>query len=350
MPLLALIAFLVPLHVSATPIVPNWDLLTDFTATYESEAGNVIALEKNMNPWRKPVISAASETGTIKVDAFGERFSVQGSGHLKFTSSAHGPLQGASVDYSGALAFDAQKGFIEFNGEFSPQGVMGRLNFRSQYCVKVNFPVGLLPPPATIKAMVQQKEGLIETNLQSVPHTEVTIDGENVAIVENPHPRRGHNFYIGIRHSGAPFGFGVFPPTHGSWHPLLKFPTWTHGAGDIPETTCSPSASTSLADLMADERAVQQLQRFDQLLTELQNTSSLNHLLAHFPARPSKIFESAATMEMIAATHRADSGSPLWAVAAIAGVATACGSFAVLWASRAFTKSGAFPKNEPLLQ
>lgn len=214
-----------------------------------------------------------------------------------------------------------------------------------EYCVKVNFPQGLLPPSQVVEMQIKQVEPMAEQMLGTMPHTDVTIDGEDVAIFQQPTPV-GRMAYAGIRLNGAPFGVGIVPPSDGEWSPLLKFPTWKQGAGEISEFSCSKSASTSAAELLADPQASRTLAIFDEMVASLNTAHPLSMAFTSFPHRPSLLFKHAAASELSAAGSSVVGDSQSWLVLAVAGVAGVVGASVVLIASKMVSR---FSKREVLL-
>jgi len=207
--------------------------------------------------------------------------------------------------------------------------------FAEEFCVKVKFPQGLVPTPPD-ESKRQQIEHMVGGTLNSMPHTDVTIDGNNVAIFHDVGVfRQVNKAYVGIRHNGAPFGFGIVPPTTtngvGEWTPLIKFPTWTQGAGEMTEFSCAESAITSAAEMLANPQMAQTLDVFDELVASLRSSQPMSVAFASLPFRPSLLFKSAAATAAVEPVGFAsDLPVQSWSVLVVAGVAGMAGAAALL--------------------
>merc|ERR1712050_487273 len=84
--------------------------------------------------------------------------------------------------------------------------------FGVDFCVKVHIPQGLAPPGAMLEAQLEQYKPQYAAALASYPHQDFTIDGENIAIMEQENIGPDINAFVGLRHNGAPFGMGIVPP------------------------------------------------------------------------------------------------------------------------------------------
>jgi len=330
------------------PIQVDWKALTDFQATFSVDIHNVLA----MDPTLSREFKSDREHGTIKMDLAGERFHIDDTFNSEFSGKRQvpPPLRDADLSGIGRLMFDGTKGVLAFNAKVTgSQPKMGpNGNAALEYCVKVRFPQGLLPPGAMLEAQLDKQKPQIEAAFARIPFRDVTIDNENIEIAEKPCPNEG-KVYIGFRRNGAPFGTGVVPPENGHWDNIfLKFPTWTKGAGEIDEFSCVNSASTSVTELVANEDAMRKLKAFDKVIEGLRGLDNMSMVFANLPTRPSMMFESAAAMEMNSMARGGTDGEAM-PLAAIAGIAGAAGGLAVLAALKLFVKPYHSANGQPLL-
>jgi len=336
---ITIMGLLVVSHVAAEDIKPDWKVLTDFTAQYEFDMKNVIAIASQTPNGMAIPFTSGTESGTIHADILGERLWIRSHGALTvakpekssgrdceykdqchfgeycagpfhdvpqppddgwqpppqrvgsckvctaetdpwdcFTEGIPPQLLGSNVHGNGEFVFDGPGGFVEMRAHVV--GVPGAMPmpFTEEFCVRVKFPQGLVPPPPAVDATIKQglKAGFAQAMRHAPPHNDVTIDGESVSVFEGWCPAMQDRTYVGIRHNGAPFGAGFVPPKDGEWTPLIKFPSWKHGAGDIEGFPCNPSASTSAADLIANPQAALMLGVFDKLVATLSDTQPVD--------------------------------------------------------------------------
>jgi hypothetical protein len=331
----------------AEPIKVDWNLLTDFTAEYDVDLKYPIALSHGRAPFK-----SATEHGTIQFNLAREQMKFHSDAAAEFAkpgeAGARGlppPLMGAHFQAAGILAFDGVAGVLSVKAHGALATPMGQP--RIEYCVKVNVPRGILPPPQMFEGKLKQMGPMIEQKLNMLPHTDLQIDGESVAIADIN--KNNQEMFVGFRHNGAPFGFGLKKPSEGQWTPVIKFPSWKQGAGVIEEFSCSGDARTSAAELLADPEAAQILDVFDELAATLNTAEPVNKIFASFPARPSLVFESAVAMELSAAAPAARASPQPSSIFAVAGVAGAVGGFAALAAFARFTQGSFASQHEPLL-
>lgn len=330
----------------AEPIKVDWNLLTDFTAEYDFDLKYPIALSHGQLP-----LKSGTEHGTIQFNLAREQVKFHAVGAAEYAKpgeeGARGlppPLRGAYVQGASTLAFDGVAGVLSVKAHGALTTPMGQP--RIEYCVKVNVPRGILPPPQMFEGKLKQVGPGIEQKLNMLPHTDLNIDGENVAISQ---VHQNPAVFVGFRHTGAPFGFGLKKPSEGQWTPTLKFPSWKQGAGVIEEFSCSVDARTSATELLADPEAAQIFDVFDELAATLNTAEPVNKVFASFPARPSLVFESAAAMELSAAAPTVRASPQPSSIFAVAGVAGAVGGFAALAAFSRFAQGSFASQHEPLL-
>jgi len=286
-----------------------------------------------------PVYSADG-SGTIKFDLDGERLEISADNEVKPMSNP--PV---TVRAAGTLAFDPKAGYIGIKALGSARGSDPGMKGRIEYCVTVSFPKGLMPPAQMFEQNLDMYKPMIKQQLDALPSTEVTIDGEKVEII------KVDDLYCGLRPNAAPFGAGITAPKGGTWNPVLKFPTWQHGAGSIEEFSCTdmPEASTSAAELVADPEASKTLKVFEELLTSLHGIQPLNKAFGAVPARPLTIFHDAAAKEMITKATSMNNSQQQWPSVALAGAAGALGGVAMLFALLKLTARRS-SRTEPLLE
>jgi len=260
------------------------------------------------------------------------------------------------VSAAGSIAFDATAGFIVYKAKGSVTSTFGPASF--ELCAKVNFPQGLLPPGQAIMAQLDQVKPQIVGELRNIPHQDVTVDGIDVALYEQParescteyggppdyscerREKVSPDMFVGVTHDAIPVGFGLERPAGGKWDSaVLKFSDWTTGAGTIEEESCVTMSAT---ELLQSHHANRTLWVFDQLMNQLKSTEPLSTALAFIPAQPSQIFASAAKLESIkvgAASFNEDakvpSSSPsAWVTMAMAAVGGIVGAGFVLVLSK----------------
>jgi hypothetical protein len=208
-----------------------------------------------------------------------------------------------------------------------------------EFCVKVNFPKGLLPPKQVLAAQLDARKKQVQDILDHAPNTKATVDGNTVALYEKrgrPAGMYGRsdpgvpNEYVGIQEDATPVGVGLGAPGGGNWsRAVLGFSGWTKGAGSIVTESCAVHMSAT--ELLASPHANRTLWMFDQLMDSLKKTESMSAILAYLPEQPSVIFVSAAALESLPATSEdraVVNVSAQWswsmvAVAAAAGAASA---------------------------
>lgn len=311
-------------QVVADPLTVDWGLLTDFTAHYHFDMKNLVAA--HVVPLDQLPYKTGSESGTIQFDLVKERLGIQSRGSAVLRDD----LGNANVQGGGKLFFDGPGGFIAIkaHGSLTTPQLPGPAGL--EYCVKVNFPKGVLPSGQMLKMQMDQFKPMVEQQVNSVPHTDMQIDGEDVSIITAPlgPPPNSPNGYIGLRtHGAAPFGAGITAPADGHWDPMLKFTSWEHGAGSIEEFSCddSPDASTSATALLADPEATNVLRGFDELIATLHGAEPVSKAFASVPVRPSAIFQDAAIKELAAVGNAPNMSQP-WSSVGIAGAAGAAGA------------------------
>jgi len=433
------LVLLVGSQVAADKIEPDWKVLTDFTATYQFDAKNLLKAGAELG------VHSAEGSGTIKFDLDGERLEI----HADNEAKPRGPP--VTVRAAGTLAFDPKAGYIGIKARGSARGfTKGRIEF----CVTVSFPKGLMPPAQMFEQKLDMYKPMIKQQLNALPSTEMTIDGEEVEIIKVPFPHSEPDYdgplgsecegyencetgwrcqrptdaigvcqicqpgqddcnngpkcegsencvpgwrcerptdaigtcqicqmsehaigtfqqddcnsggvrwlvraspppflYVGLRPNAAPFGAGITAPKGDTWNPVLKFPTWQHGAGSIEEFSCTdmPEASTSAAELVADPEASKTLKVFEELLTSLHGIQPLNKAFGSVPARPWTIFHDAAAKELITKANAMNNSQQQWPSVALAGAAGALGGVAMLFALLKLTARRSL-RTEPLLE
>lgn len=345
------IAFALVIHtlVRASDIEPDWKKLTDFSTGMRFDLASVIASRNAFIAAGHPAsafpVKSESGSGTIQLDVLGERFKMTTDcqGEYARSSVLPPPLQGAKISAVGSIAFDAGAGFIVYKAK--GRVGQGPLSFPFELCAKVNFPHGLLPPGQAIMAQLDRVKPQIVGGLRNIPHQDVTVDGIDVALYEQPahevHGEKlGPDMFVGITHDAIPVGFGIERPAGGKWDSAtLKFSDWTTGAGTIEEESCVTMSAT---ELLQSHHANRTLWVFDQLMNQLKSTEPLSTALAFIPAQPSQIFASAAKLESIkvdAASFNEDakvpSSSPsAWVTMAMAAVGGVAGAGFVLVLSK----------------
>merc|ERR1711920_417324 len=151
-------------------------------------------------------------------------------------------MAGAKVSATESLAFDAKAGFISIRAKGTLTTIVGPSDI--EYCVKVNFPKGLLPPGQMIMSKLDEKKTQIAGLLNSMPHTEVTVDGNEAALFTKSF-RVGPDLNAVLMFDATPVGFGFKPPAGGAWDDaILKFSGWATGAGNIEEESCVQMSAT----------------------------------------------------------------------------------------------------------
>jgi hypothetical protein len=283
---------------SAASVNLDWSILTDFEATYKVDIAHV---PSGVLPY-----SSATESGVIQADIVKEKLRIRSSGKATFPNYMPGdlgPVDGAQVKGTSELLFDGSAGVAAVRATVAGTGHMGQMG-PLEFCVKVKLPPMMIPPKEMVKANLEQAEQIVDAKMtQMPPHQDVTIDGEQVAVWSSPMGPPGSEAptgYVGLRLNGAPFSVGVVDPSDGKLNPILSFPSWKHGAGEIQVFSCSQSASTSAAKLLANPEASQILVAFDDLIARMRSSSPMDEALKSFPLRPSTLFKDAAAMELSA--------------------------------------------------
>jgi len=167
------LVLLVGSQVAADNIKPDWKVLTDFTATYQFAAKNLLKAGAPL-----PVHSAEG-SGTIKFDLDGERLEI----HADNAAKPMGPP--VTVRAAGTLAFDPKAGYIGIKARGSARGFT---KGSAEFCVTVSFPKGLMPPAQMFEQNLDMYKPMIKQQLNALPSTEMTIDGEEVEIIKVPFP------------------------------------------------------------------------------------------------------------------------------------------------------------------
>lgn len=297
---------------SASSVNLDWSILTDFTARYKVDIVPGIVPGSPYSPY-----TSGTESGVIQADVVKEKLRIRSHGRATFATN--GPdlgmkpaFDGAHVRGTGEFLFDGSTGVAAVRAKVGGTGHMGHMG-PLEFCVKVNLPPTMMPPKAMVKASLEQAEQQVDAAMAHLPpHQDMTIclsgpsgcqsPPEQVAVWAQPMDSMEGDptGYVALRLNGAPFGAGVTTPADGKWNPLIKFPSWKHGAGELQEFSCTPSASTSAAKFMANPEASQILNVFDDLIARMRSSSSMDEALKSFPLRPSKLFKDAAAMELSA--------------------------------------------------
>jgi hypothetical protein len=347
-------------NVQAADIEPDWKKLTDFSTSVTFDLAPLLDFEKEVQskmaarcrddqgcsfdgkcyckqrpdvgpysadcscpgPWSS--VKSDSGSGTIQLDVLGERFKMTSDEHADFShaSSLPAPLQGAKVSGAASIAFDAKAGFVVYKGKaVIASSAVGPGSF--EFCAKVNFPQGLLPPGQAIMAQLEQVKPQVESALRSFPHQDAVVDGIDVSVYEQQGiGGLAPNRFAAIQHDATPVGLGIQGPVGGKWDSaIMKFYGWTTGAGTIEEESCVTMSAT---ELLQSHHANRTLWVFDQFMSQLKTTEALSAALAFIPSKPSQIFASAAGLESITVSASVVISSPsAWftmAMAAVGGV------------------------------
>lgn len=324
-----------------SPVHVDMDKLTDFTAKFSVDTSTLV---KNLQlpPDAAMMLPGVSLHGEVQADVGGERLKI--TLHGKGSVPDHNPqalesppewMSGARETGRAEFIFDGPGGFVSYRGnavDEMPHSFPGAI--KSDFCVHVNFPKGLLPPGQMIKDQVVQMKPMIEQQLSMMPHADATVDGDQVAIYNSKEVSHedGPPMYVGIKEEdGTPLGAGVVQPSGGTWTPFFRFTQWTHGAGDISEIQCTDLDSSSLA---ADRYAAVHMQVFDRVMASLKGAEASHPVFAAFPAKPSLIFKTSGNAAT-ALEEKPGASSSLFPTVA---VAVAAGAFGGLVSFFAFLK------------
>jgi hypothetical protein len=362
------VAYSLTVLAHAGEITPDWNKLTDFKTGIKVNLDSVLAKITELDKLREkacrdcsdprycspnpqycsryfpgPPVKKFEGSFNLQLDVAAERLKFEVA-HAEVEYPDHSrippPLRGQKASGQGSLAFDAGKGFIQIQEKGHMGTQMGAFGY--EFCAKVNFPKGLLPPGQAILAQLDQKKQQITGALNHFPHTEATVDGNSVAVFSQPaHPPTAPAQFVAVMHDATPVGYGINTPPSGNWEDAsLKFNGWTHGAGDIADEPCVEMSAT---ELLQSYHANRSLWAFDQIIDLMSKQDPLQSVMALAPAQPSKIFETAAMLESLEASRTRFSESlkvgissvTVWTIVAMATVGGALGaSFVLLLSSR----------------
>jgi hypothetical protein len=344
------LAFALMVMAQAGDINPDWKKLTDFSTDVKVDLDSLIpAMRKSYDEGYKQCVQTFQDEAPdychkgstplktmegdfkVQLDVPAERFKIEANARAEYSDSEMipPPLRGAQVSGKGTLAFDATAGFLLVK----EKGVVNS-QFDYEFCAKVHFPQGLLPPGQMIMAQLDGKKQQVTDGLNQMPHTEATVDGNSVVVYSQPGNPPNPSMYAAMMHDATPVGFGINTAPSGTWaDAVIKFNGWTAGAGAIADEPC---AEVSATELLQNPHAIRSLWAFDQVMDLMNKQEPLKSVLSFVPAQPSKIFESAVRLENLEVRrHRLNemtevSHSISWGMVAMAAVGGVVGASLVL--------------------
>jgi len=279
----------------------------------------------------------------VQLDVAGERLKIEANARAEYDDSdvVPPPLRGQTASGKGSLAFDAAAGFVVVKEKGEVHSQVGPFDY--EYCARVHFPQGLLPPGQMIMAKLDEKKQKVTDALNQAPHTEATVDGNSVAVYSLPARGSAPAQFGAIMHDATPVGYGINTAPSGTWEDAtIKFNGWTIGAGTIADEPCVEMSAT---ELLQNHHAIRSLWAFDQVMDLMNKQEPLKSVLAFVPVQPSKIFESAAKLENLEVSRtrfnenaKVDiSPASSWATVAMAAVGGVVGASLVLVLSKTRT-------------
>jgi len=319
----------------AVNIQPDWDALTDFSTQFSARMGSHDDNEDNNRQIEESV------RGELNLDVFSERLFVKFSDHESFSGADH--LQGVPEKFKfpghaeGSFYFDGVQGHAVLRLQATvdtrllpmPGGPGSNTVTVYPSCVNVGAQLkGMVPPPEIVKMQVEQMEPMISAQLNQLPHKDVTVGGESVAVFV----KTDYHFSdiwgreaFTLKHDATPVH--ALQENHrqdeGRLHwskAEVNFTRWTHGA-KIPDDDVS-CTTVSVAELVATPHGQRALRQLDSLMEILRFMKPLDMPFKHFPSKPSLLFEAAASVEL-SAHHRAEPGMVTMTVAGAAAGALA---------------------------
>jgi len=306
----------------AHEIKVDWNLLTDFTTNY---AVDTLALN-HISPRPEP---AAKEHGVIQFDIHTMRMQIKADGSFVLPPPYPDPyervpplyrfLADKNISFHAEFRFDATNGFASTRmhldvpmtpSEPEPKAAL-------EFCVKLNVPPGLYPVGA-VEHRLQMQEEKIQEELNQVPHREEIVDGQSVAVFENPRDP----WSVKILHNGVPVEVDL------ARIPVLRFTNWHEGAGSIQEAGCN--AHTSAIELLTTPGGKEVLEGLDRAMDALEMMSHLTPAGNILPPKPSVLIRDAANEELTQMQGTWTFSSVSTAV--VGGIAGAFASAAIAWA------------------
>lgn len=294
-----MLAAVLPLFPVAREIQFDWPLLTDFTTEYSF---NDKYLAQNSGRLFPPTesqehIPEEKEHGVIQFDLNTERLQIKADGEIQVPQDANCPLNKlgiTSIQGHGEVRFNGKSGFASTRGKYTANG------FALEFCIKANVPQGMIPPSnVLLDGKLQEKEQQIQAQVNQIPHKDVTLQGQNVAMFSGGPPHQKTKVYVGLLHNGVPVGVDISdsqPSDDMDHKPLLMVKNWHSGAGDIEEVDCH--SETSAIDLLATPGGIEMLEHLDSVVGSFQSLSSYTLAAQVLPPKPSLLVRHAAKEEL----------------------------------------------------
>lgn len=313
----SVVLFLLCRATVAHEIKVDWNLLTDFSTDYALDT-------KALNYISSRPLGAVDEHGVIQFDIHTMRMQIKADGSFVLPPPRGPPrpsapeqfLAGKNVSYHAEFRFDATNGFastrMHMDAPLMPNQPEPKVSF--ELCVKLNVPPGLVPVGA-VEQKLPMEEEKIQNQLDKIPHRDGTVDGQSVAIIDNP----PSPLVFKLLHNGVPVEVDL------AGIPVLRFTSWHEGAGNIQEAGCN--AHTSAIELLTTPGGKEVLEGLDRAMAALEMMSQLTPAGNILLPKPSVLIRDAANEEL---TQMQGARTFSWASTAVmGGIAGAFASAAI---------------------